>query len=143
MQTGTDLNIETDNGKKFDRIKTAAGIFGACFVFIITFIIISNTLNLSGNYGLSEPEKIMEHFINVHKINELPFGFINIDLSSDNYSYNDTDHEITFPASSVFYVITVFIILFISTNKKSFPFKKLSFVSGYKNSIFIPPENLF
>jgi len=124
----------------FEKIKKAAGIVAALFIFAIAFVIILNTVKFSGGSDLSSDD-LLSHLINEHKINDTHFGFIKIDFAIKNYIYVQSNMEINIAAAVSLFLIPPTVILYNSQKRKLFYAEKFSFVSGFKDFTFRPPKN--
>ncbi|MEO8447313.1 MAG: hypothetical protein ABI528_07455 [bacterium] len=124
----------------FEKIKKAAGVMAALFIFAIAFIIILNTVKSSDGSGVSS-ENLLSHLINDHKVNETHFSFIKIDFAITDYIDVQSNMEVNIAAAIGLFLIPSTVIFYNSQKRKLYYAEKFSFVSGFKDFIFRPPKN--
>lgn len=128
--------------ENIDKIKKAAGITSAVLVLSIASIIIFNTINLSGDFDLSNTGKAMKHLIKDHKANDINLSFIKISFDPKNYFEKKSDSEMNIAAAISLFLISSMIIFYYSPERKLSYAESFLFADGYKDSLYRPPKYL-
>jgi len=125
------LNIE--------KIKKTLQISSAAFVFIISFVILTNVHNSINNSEVSHEQKFLRHLISDHSINEVNFEFIKINLSPIMYYEKKPDFALTTFEIGLFLLISTIILYYPKRDKISYA-EIFLFTDGFKSTPFRPPK---
>lgn len=123
-----------------EKIKKALTIASAVFVFIITFVILTNVYISIYNPETSHEKKFLKHLISDHSINDINFEFIKINLNPLLHFENKSDlarsPSIEF---GIFSLLSMIVLYYPKRDKISYA-EIFLFIAGFKSSLFRPPK---
>ena len=126
------LNIE--------KIKKALTITSAAFVFIISFVILTNVYNSINDSEVSHEQKFLRHLISDHSVNKVSFEFIKINLSPIMYYEKKTDFGLTASINFGLFLLLSIIILYCPIQDKISYAQVFPFTDSFKSPPFRPPK---